>query len=1422
MQHEDFIIQLSVHPAGGYNIRVVQSPHGGRGRAHCRTPFKEEELNELVGATRSIPARDLLQPVSISLPPLTAEEVGDRLFRTLFIGSVKDLFVSSLAAVEDSGRALRLQLRIDLPELARLHDLPWELLYDSDLEEFLGLSRQTLFVRSLDVPRPERPLTIPKPLRILAIAADLQGPEYGSLELARELNNLRTAARQERVELEVLEDARRESLAAALAKQRFDILHVLGHGWFDAENGRGGLCFKAPDGTVERVDGRDLAVELREFRDLQVVFLNACSTGRAAGDGRKSPFAGAATALVLGGFPAVVAMRARISDRAAIGFSHAFYQRLLAGDPIEEAVRQGRLALHRERIPGSAEWSVPVLFLHGRSIAPARSVAPEGLVIPGPARKLLDRTVPRLHQALTRSGLLPAPLPLIHEHLQRLRAEIEEEIKEKTYLPLQARTVPYKSFGADRKAVDVFNRRVHVTIRQMLAPDTGGDSVDAETAALHRRSRLVRNLVHTLLKSREPLVLLGDPGSGKTMALHEAILTLIRAESRCVFPIVPLYIRLGEFHADGKVEPANVYDLVRKAAPPSLRPWLDGLERERRLVLFFDGMDEMSRDRYAEHTHALSQFAEERKGNVRTLFSCRIADFSPTFTHRRLALLPFSRAQIAQYLRRNLIVPSLEIDGQVWTVPDLARFLATRDLSVDTSNPFVLWLLCQYLYLQKTWPASRVDLLASFLKQSYARKLEEAKEEGRELPAAEAALHAWARFAYVITERNCGSAISVEILLADMTDARAMIAAGIWCGVLTESLEEEEEQIRFEHHRFQEYFTALWIRQQAPTISWLDKLDAPRWQETMLNLVLMGGAEDGVRSLADAVAIEVRELEATIEEKAAAAVAVKTPDGEASPGASPPVLSLAAAEIPYEREAVLADRVELGARLIHGAPNAPAVKDSLRPALRKGLDLLAGRGRPVTQVKMMRACQHLEDVELGGSLDQLLGSPVRWVRDQALVLVSAARSGQGVGQHDLATAIAIHLAAGQILTRWPVFLRAVTTARSHRIRSCFFWATAFALVDLGLLLAVAWGLFVVVLAGLYALDRPMLAPLLSGLQYVSPPRLWIFQALVTSAATLIGLRLAPGSAWVWALCSVPLGVIALITCAAMWNGTWVSFYLLLFLIPLYLFAPLFAVLAAPPHLLTIFLYSRMPRRLCGSRCTPATLYRIASRDYREAFSALKETGRLFVRMAPLFWSRMGLLALALIFTSSAGAVSRWLNVPYRPGISELFFLLFFCGGAVLVFRLSGRTDLASLGKLGLEILLRFLFGVIVSAIILFVISGFSRAVAGILIAGGLLVLLVLLLRRLAALIRLSVATRHPLPPQAYSPEGWIAAFRKAAPEEQERLLIATSPRSLGLPLPGFQQLLLAVEPLVREEPALSAYWNRRDQIEQALRQERIG
>jgi tetratricopeptide (TPR) repeat protein len=78
----------------------------------------------------------------------------------------------------------------------------------------------------------------------------------------------------------------------------------------------------------------------------------------------------------MGGVPAVVAMSGPVSDLAAVAFSRTFYQRLAAGDAIEEAVTEGRLAIQRAE-PVDGAWATPTLFLRssdGMLFAPRSTV----------------------------------------------------------------------------------------------------------------------------------------------------------------------------------------------------------------------------------------------------------------------------------------------------------------------------------------------------------------------------------------------------------------------------------------------------------------------------------------------------------------------------------------------------------------------------------------------------------------------------------------------------------------------------------------------------------------------------------------------------------------------------------------------------------------------------------------------------------------------------------------------------------------------------------------------------------------------------------------------------------------------------------------------------------------------------------------
>lgn len=348
MDYDDFELQLGPPLDGGYLVRVLQSP-AGQGEAVIHLPEAVEHTIE----------RDL-QPFidhKISSPP-----IGSLLFQSLFTGAIGTLFFQSLS-LAGVQRGLRIRLRIN-PRgegLEILHQQPWELLYREETDDYLALSRRTPVVRAFDIARPVPKGSFDPPLRILAVAS--QEPGMGLLNLGEELKQLQVVlSRNSGVVLEVLENPGARTLREVLEKVPFHVLHYMGHGTFDPANGEGALLLKSPDGRQEILSGSHLSTKIKDVSSLRLVVLNACKTALVSGSPDNNPFAGVAASLLLGGVPAVVAMQANIADQHAIAFSKAFYQQLARGVPVDEAVVEGRHAIH-SLYPSGNDWSTPVLFL---------------------------------------------------------------------------------------------------------------------------------------------------------------------------------------------------------------------------------------------------------------------------------------------------------------------------------------------------------------------------------------------------------------------------------------------------------------------------------------------------------------------------------------------------------------------------------------------------------------------------------------------------------------------------------------------------------------------------------------------------------------------------------------------------------------------------------------------------------------------------------------------------------------------------------------------------------------------------------------------------------------------------------------------------------------------------------------------------
>ena len=360
-KYQDFSITFRASTGGRYPLSV-QSP-AGPADGNFELPVPLDGLRSVlesvaIGLRRSAPGTRAIVSKSrdaSNVFPATYD-LGAKLFTALFAErQVRDRFMRSLGMAERSGAVLRVRLHMNLDNesVRPLATLPWELLYDPDQRKNLVEWPATALVRSLDVPLSNALPPYAPPLRVLFVMANPRR----DLDLARERTDIeaRLAAGNVPIAAEFLEGATYRSLARRLHDKDYHILHFMGHGGFDE---RGGVLWleheNASDG--EAIPASELGRLILGEGDVRLIVLNACRTAESAQGSDLDPYTGGvATALVMAGVPAVVAMQFPISDDGAVDFADRLYSSLAGGKTIEAAVREGRRAIRHE-------WPIPVLF----------------------------------------------------------------------------------------------------------------------------------------------------------------------------------------------------------------------------------------------------------------------------------------------------------------------------------------------------------------------------------------------------------------------------------------------------------------------------------------------------------------------------------------------------------------------------------------------------------------------------------------------------------------------------------------------------------------------------------------------------------------------------------------------------------------------------------------------------------------------------------------------------------------------------------------------------------------------------------------------------------------------------------------------------------------------------------------------------
>ncbi len=225
LEYLDFELRIGDKKGQSYPVAVIRSP-AGEVTSRLTLPFSGPELEKLLADFEGMMQRSRETRMRrIGEPALDTplKQFGDALCQALFAGPIGSRYEASLQMARQTGKGLRLKVRIEAPELA---NIPWEFLYDASHRRFPNLSTQTPLVRYLEVPLPVQPLAVQPPLQMLVMISSPS--DYPPLDLEKEKGIVQATTKDLPIALTFLEKATPQELQSQLRRTEFHILHFMG------------------------------------------------------------------------------------------------------------------------------------------------------------------------------------------------------------------------------------------------------------------------------------------------------------------------------------------------------------------------------------------------------------------------------------------------------------------------------------------------------------------------------------------------------------------------------------------------------------------------------------------------------------------------------------------------------------------------------------------------------------------------------------------------------------------------------------------------------------------------------------------------------------------------------------------------------------------------------------------------------------------------------------------------------------------------------------------------------------------------------------------------------------------------------------------------------------------------------------------
>jgi formylglycine-generating enzyme required for sulfatase activity len=340
------------------------------------------------------------------------------------------------------------------------------------------------------------------------------------------------------------------------------------------------------------------------------------------------------------------------------------------------------------------------------------------------------RTLARVHRRLAELDRGAASLPR-----EGLRADELDHYRAKA-----------RARHHDMPVIGFTGLRVPLTVDALYVPLTANVNLEmvskprhssAELHGHHHEVPLVRAFDEASQRGMRGLVLLGDPGSGKTTHLKQVLLQVLDDPTKLGLPAetLPIFLPLQELRDRSAGLPSFVGDVLTDPLLDLSPGFGQRLCDRKHLLFLFDGLDEVADGR--ERAEVSRWIADILTSSLtaHVLVSCRFAGYTPDValhgSFLELELRPLDDEQMQDFVRKwYAAVARFEHPADRKQAESIAmtksndllgvltrqEFIAITRVYQMTRNPLLLAAICLVHHDQNRLPDARADLYDECIK----------------------------------------------------------------------------------------------------------------------------------------------------------------------------------------------------------------------------------------------------------------------------------------------------------------------------------------------------------------------------------------------------------------------------------------------------------------------------------------------------------------------------------------------------------------------------------------------------------------------------------------------------------------------------------------------------------------------------------